>query len=394
MDPFYSPATRIVNVVRGRTGEITLAGFQALDELHHTIETAHSERRYIGTDGAPVIESTLSGVFEEAEPLRAFWISFIHRSQGEYLITRFEKIKSSAYADVLCSGLINHFWFWHEFNASEAECTVPAMALCFDHLFHQGPMGCAIIVAPPVVSTRSWEEQLCTSWRGSGGSKEREMVSDVASALGSLPNFYSPARDSGYDGKSHTSLPGAAYCAQKLIELSNLWQIYCGRGPGAFETAPCTQLYLHLPAWIFDWGYHNAYIHGTNPSDHVLPAWRFLCFDHKEKSMRQRSSSESRTGVTCFDVKAPKSKQLMDQFGRASSYKTYISLVGTSQDEELCLETILEEVWADAEGQFDHGWQQLYMLACLKKHFGDLWNVPEDPDDFDFEIDSYYEDEP
>jgi hypothetical protein len=43
---------------------------------------------------APVIESTLSGVFEEAKPLRAFWLSLIHRSQGEDLITRFEKIKS------------------------------------------------------------------------------------------------------------------------------------------------------------------------------------------------------------------------------------------------------------------------------------------------------------
>lgn len=61
--------------------------------------------------------------------------------------------------------------------------------------------------------------------------------------------------------------------------------------------------------------------------------------------------------------------------------------------EELCLETILEEVWADAGGQFDDGWQQLYMLACLKKYFGDLWNVPEASVVSDSEIDSDYEDE-
>lgn len=59
----------------------------------------------------------------------------------------------------------------------------------------------------------------------------------------------------------------------------------------------------------------------------------------------------------------------------------------------MCLETILEDVWADAERQFDDGWQQLYVLACLKKHFGDLWNVPEASVDSDFEVDSDYEDE-
>ena len=150
MDPLYSPVTRIVNVIKGRTGEIRLAGFQTLDELRHTIETAHSERRCVGTDGAPVIDSTLLGVFDEAKSLRAFWISLIHRSQGGYLIARFEKIKSSAYADVLYSGLINYFWFWHDLNALEGECTVPAMTLCFCRLFHQGPMDSAIIAAPPV----------------------------------------------------------------------------------------------------------------------------------------------------------------------------------------------------------------------------------------------------
>lgn len=84
----------------------------------------------------------------------------------------------------------------------------------------------------------------------------------------------------------------------------------------------------------------------------------------------------------------------MNHFGLVDGYKNHITLNGTSEDEALCLETILEEVWADAEGQFDDGWQQLYMLACLKKHFGDLWNVPEAFVDFDSEIDSYHEDEP
>jgi hypothetical protein len=84
--------------------------------------------------------------------------------------------------------------------------------------------------------------------------------------------------------------------------------------------------------------------------------------------------------VACFDVRARKSKQLLDEYGQVNSnpFRTHITLVGTSEIEALCLETILREVWADADGQFNDGWQQLYMLACLKKYFGTLWNVPID----------------
>jgi hypothetical protein len=79
--------------------------------------------------------------------------------------------------------------------------------------------------------------------------------------------------------------------------------------------------------------------------------------------------------MACFDVRAPKSKHLMNQYGKVYCDQNHIkiSFTGTSEDEALCLETILEEVWVDADGQFEGGWQQLYMLACLKKYFGALW---------------------
>lgn len=222
------------------------------------------------------------------------------------------------------------------------------MTLSFDHLFNQSHTGCAIITAPEIESISRWDKQRCLSWRGKGEFNERRMVSDVVRALTKLPHFYSPSEDSRYMKKGTAPLPGAAECAHKLIELSDIWQIYCGQRFDAVGTTPCSPLYLHVPAWIYRWGYHR------DP---------------------QHSSSGHVPVVVCFDVRAPETKQLMNQFGSVRGYSARIALEGTSGDEALCLETILEEVWADAEGQFDDGWQQLYMLACLKKHFDDLWNV-------------------
>lgn len=120
---------------------------------------------------------------------------------------------------------------------------------------------------------------------------------------------------------------------------------------------------------------------------------RFVCYGQEKKRVRQHSSSGHVPVVVCFDVRAPETEQLMDQFGSVRGSSARIALEGKSGDKALCLERILEEVWADAEGQFDDEWQHLYMLAYLKKHFGYLWNVPEASGGSASEIDGDYEDE-
>ena len=64
------------------------------------------------------------------------------------------------------------------------------------------PMDCAIIAAPPVDSMRSWEEQSCLSWWGRGTFIGREMVSNLASALGNSRDFYFPVECSKYSEKA------------------------------------------------------------------------------------------------------------------------------------------------------------------------------------------------
>jgi len=394
MDPIYAPVAHLINVFEGRTGDITIAGYEALDELHDTIQASFYGGGCNDLEQSPMFGSKLRRTYEEAELLRAFWMSVATRSQDDYLITRFHKIKSSLYADLLCSGLIQHCWFWDKYNPSK--CRIPVMMLSFDHLLNQGSMGNSVIAAHQSDVTFGYIVPSCLSWRGRGRSKERRMVSDVVAALKELKD---QDNRSGYDTRRCSpdyvlNLP--ALFAQKLIELANLWQIYCGQRMDTIGVIPSTPLQLHVTARIIESRTHERpKSPGKVFSDGALPDWRLVCFGRNEyRRVRLWRSGEHVPVVACFDVKAPKSKQLMDQFGNASSYKTHISLVGTSQDEELRLETILEEVWADAEGQFDDGWQQLYMLACLKKYFGDLWNVPEASVDSDSEIDSDYEDEP
>lgn len=276
---------------------------------------------------------------------------------------------------MICSGVIRHFWFWDARNyidASQVECMMPAMTLSFDHLIDQGPLGCAAFAARTITVSRDTVNTLCLSWSGRGRSTERIMVADILSALIKPWDFHPP---SNFNAKRHpeTDLFLRDF-AQKVIALSELWQIYCGR---RFDLSTSTPLHLHVSARAYKWNYEGHLVLADRDScDSAFPVWRFVCLGHNGDRVLQWTSGEQVPIVTCFDVKAQRSRQLVDRFGKVqcTGVSAHITLIGTSEQEALCLETILEEVWADADGQFNDGWQQLYMLACLKKYFGTLWN--------------------
>ena len=130
-------------------GRIVCAGFQALEKLHDTIEASYYGQGCIGHDRCCVTGSKLHRIFREAGPLRAFWMNLFARSETEYLITHFDAIRSSVYAELFCSGLICEFWYWYSPILSEDKFSIPAITLSFDHLFHQGPMGQIVVAARP-----------------------------------------------------------------------------------------------------------------------------------------------------------------------------------------------------------------------------------------------------
>jgi hypothetical protein len=386
MHNIFAPVARIVSVFEGQTGEITIAGFQALDKLHDLIEASCCGRGSNDSNRSLAIGSRLYQMLEEAEPLRAFWTTILRLSRGNYLLTRFDKIKSSAQVDILCSGVLCHPWFWQESGASEAERMMPVLMWSAHHLFNQGSMGCNIVAARPARHFRRYGTYICLSWKGRGTSAERRIVTDVKSALNQLQDLHSRSNDDANRDISASYFTGAAVLMQKLVELSDLWQICYGqellRLAPPSKAHPSNSLYIHVSATCSGWRYQKEHQeqYATNCSDQAPTVWRFVCFGLGENRMDTSLSNEHVPIVACFDVRARKSKQLLDEYGQVNSnpFRTHITLVGTSEIEALCLETILREVWADADGQFNDGWQQLYMLACLKKYFGTLWNVPID----------------
>jgi hypothetical protein len=278
MDPLYSPATRLMDVSNSCAGKLKVAGFEALDKLYDTIEVSYYEGGCIGPDGGLVTGAKLRLLLEGHEPLRTFWIALVYFLQGEYLITRFDRIRSSSHVDIICSGMIHYFWLWISWNAidaSQVECMMPAMTLSFDHLLDQGPMGCVAVVARPIIFFSGDINAFCLSWSGRGRYTERIMVTDILCAL-TKPKDSRTLSD--HDSKRYPETGyflSARDLGQKLIELADLWQIYCGR---RFDVPPFTPLHLYVSARAFKCSYRKKLDRfGRMSSDYAFPNWRFVC---------------------------------------------------------------------------------------------------------------------
>ena len=67
---------------------------------------------------------------------------------------------------------------------------------------------------------------------------------------------------------------------KRLIELSDSWQVYCGRGLDLLDTMSCTPLHIQVPVRVQGWGYNDPDSATMSTSDEALLAWRFVCFGH------------------------------------------------------------------------------------------------------------------
>ena len=52
----------------------------------------------------------------------------------------------------------------------------------------------------------------------------------------------------------------------------------------------------------------------------------------------------------------------------------YPKFVGSQTDLNECLEVLLREIWANDRGLLN-AWQQLFVLACVKRGFKDYWDL-------------------
>lgn len=365
-----TPTRGIANLIEIYGDRIRQEGYQALDELYETIQEAHYGDSCAGFDQGSVIGSKDYQIHKEAGPLRVFWQALALEMLGDYLLSRFDRVKSSVYSDLLYGGLLESFA--HRINSSNANLLMPVMILSVDQLINKGPLGHLMVASrgaedlPGISSTG----QFCFSWVGSRGEKERRLISDLSGHVvgGNIRLGSEAARD-----PFTKHLPGALELATEVIKLSKLWQIhwgqkFCGRG------IPYTPLQVHVPVTLQRLGKHER-----RPVDcRSLLNWRFICFDQSKDYARQYLIGEYLPIVASFELRVQSNQELMLRFGRVGlqEYPGYLGFKGTPDDEAYCLQSIIKEVWEDAKWQFKDGWQQLYLLACLKKHFGAFWMRP------------------
>jgi hypothetical protein len=345
--------------------------YRALDELYDTIQASYYGRSCADNERSKFVKSKNYHIYKEAKPLRTFWLVVTSRGLVDYLFTRFDKIKSSQYVGILCSGLL----YFRSLVSLDTEILMPSLTLSLDHLLAGGPMGHSNIAACVSEEDLEWDERsrFCCSWVGNGRSSERKMVSDVLLIVWSfgVGSFYLGHKTDKEPRNGHP-LDEASF-QRELFRLSDLWQIHWGPGI-APEDKRYRPLSIQVPAYVTAW---NVEVQWAPELDRFAEAsllnWRFICFDHNQDRVRQYSSGNNLSISACFDVKNYSSNELMRRYGQVDKNKTALGFVGTPENQAECLQAILEEVWADSDGQFDDGWQQLYMLACLKKHFGAFW---------------------
>jgi hypothetical protein len=375
MSCYNGPVQQIASLVEIHGHNMRQEVYQALDELHDTIQASYYGRPCADMERSKFVKSKNHHIYNEARPLRTFWLVVTSRGLGDYLLTRFDKIKSSGYVDIICSGLL----YFRSLVSLDTKILMPSLTLSLDHLLAGGSMGHSTIAARVSEEDLEWDEQsrFCCSWIGNGKSSERRMVGDVLRIVWSfgVGSFYL-GHKAVREPRNGFPLDEAGF-QRELFRLSDLWQIHWGRGL-APQDRKYRPLSIQVPAYVTAWNVEVQWAPELGSvADESLLNWRFICFDHKQDYARQYSSGDHMSISACFDVKKDSNKALMRRYGWIEKNKASVGFVGTPETQAQCLQAILTEVWADADGQFDDGWQQLYMLACLKKHFDAFWVADE-----------------
>lgn len=101
---------------------------------------------------------------------------------------------------------------------------------------------------------------------------------------------------------------------------------------------------------------------------------RLLCLDSKQLATGPLMREDASKATACFDISEKCSEAIGDLvIDETSPLGRFVESMG----QERCLRLILEDIWADQEKQLD-AWQQLYMLACVKKGFKYFWATAAD----------------
>jgi hypothetical protein len=342
----------ISNLIESAAPDLEDEGFQALDTIHDALQSSMFDA------GEP--EGCLVTPWSEVkvEVLLAFWTTAT--PPDDYWTARFEQIKQSEFARLICSGLLErqldiYQYFDHHMPGS---CVLLTRFLLEEYSCEsQG-------VCNTSWSLNSWSlNGHAYSWAFSGRSNEKEEMTLLTRACAKLAAL----------SDHHTRTESSEDHRDILLATLDAKQVFVGG-----ETWPSNQMSRSLGIAL--------------PLQHVVCGHKTV-FPSSFKRMR------ANLRLTCFKdslarvIREAHTKKFFDLSVRSTSYilgfctdipktsnhqlalrDTTIVFTGTLQQREECFQLITQEVWQNADNQLD-AWSQLCVLACVKKSFSEYWKI-------------------
>ena len=333
------------------TSEIEDETFQTLDTIHDAMQSSLCVTGEF--EDFSVDSSELSSSGFDRTIIFSFWTSLAQRY--DYCTARFEQIKLSIHARLICSALLRGLQdvgieeVFTEQRKSELGLLLAKFLLDEYSREAQG-------VCMESVYTSSGD--VCT-WTSSGHSNESEEVESLLEVcLGLKENASSGHQMQTGLPEDYRAALFAAFDAKQLFVGGRVFTTQCKSRP--FQLSLPWQHVVRSHETVFPSSFRRmrANLRLTCLTGRPRQAYECKCLD-----LSVRSSSY----ILQFRTVAPSSY-------RDTSKMTKIAFAGTSQQREECLQMMIEEVWQNNGDQLD-AWSQLYLLACVKTYFRDYWQI-------------------
>ena len=138
-------------------------------------------------------------------------------------------------------------------------------------------------------------------------------------------------------------------------------------------------------AQAFNWKQEHDPAEITTLTYNSMPKLRIVCTSRN--SSQESIVSERLRVVATHDLSHHVTARVLQSFEMISAYDEYELIFdgnwcGDWEDYLQCREMIINDVWENVDQKLD-GWQQIYVLACMKTRFLDMWDIRSEGGDSD-----------
>ena len=181
---------------------------------------------------------------------------------------------------------------------------------------------------------------------------------------------------------------------RKIIEP---WERFMSIQPPLRESNNCMFFQLSAAAFIrnaqtFRWKQEHDPAEVTTLTYDFVPKLRIVCTS-RSSSQKPKASNKFSVIVT-HDLSHHVTAGVLESFEMMSAFHVngFVSdgnWCGNWEDCLRCREMIINDVWENVDQKLD-GWQQIYLLACLKTRFRHMWDIRSEGGDSDTNSDTEF----